>query len=339
MPVARSGVQQLLLAAGQPQVGRVAAFAGGPAAEQPGPVAQHGDADRQSEAHAATASAIAVVVAAGHRAAQGVGDVVGRTAAPPARSAPRRRTGRRGGGRRRAAGTSSSPASRRPRPRAGRPRRARAPGDSGSVPSLCSSTIDCSATVAGQRPRRSVVEVDLLGHLRRPVRVEQAQLALLPQHAFEGAVDDGGVDRAPFHRGEQRLAVAVHGGQFDVDARGQRLPGGVAAVGRDPVQPVQERHREVVGDHGAGEAVRVAQQVREQRGVRRGREPVDVGVGVHHRPGARAQGHARTAAAGRRRSRAAPPKPAPGCGRRARRSTRRSASAWRRSRPTRGRAT
>ena len=89
----------------------------------------------------------------------------------------------------------------------------------------------------------------------------------------------------------QRFAVAVDHRQFHVDARPQGQVSGAGPGTGHAVQGVQEPDREVVGDDRAGEAVAVPEQVGEQGGVGRHRDPVQVGVGVHHRPGAGPQRH------------------------------------------------
>ena len=68
------------------------------------------------------------------------------------------------------------------------------------------------------------------------------------------------------HRRGERREVRVAGRQLDVHAGRERLPRGVAEVGRDAVQQVQERDAEVVGDDGPVEAPPVAQHAGEQLG-------------------------------------------------------------------------
>ena len=139
----------------------------------------------------------------------------------------------------------------------------------------------------GQRlvPRR--VQVDLGRRLvLERLRGEQAQLLLLRQRAQHGPVDERHVERAGAHAVRQRLQVGVSGGQLDVDAGLERERGRLAAVRGDRVHDLEERDREVVGDHDAVKAPPLAQDACEVLGVRRHRHAVDVGVGVHHRPGA-----------------------------------------------------
>ena len=93
-------------------------------------------------------------------------------------------------------------------------------------------------------------------------------------------------------RGEQRLAERV---RPRAARRRCRPPAPAAAASpRSPatsVQGLQEGDGEVVGGDGPGEPELVAQQGRQQRRVGGGRDAVDVGVGVHHRPGAGSQRH------------------------------------------------
>jgi hypothetical protein len=124
-----------------------------------------------------------------------------------------------------------------------------------------------------------------------PVGVEQAELALLPQHAHECAVDQRGVHLAGGDRAREGFAVAVDGRQLDVDAGAEGERGRVGRSGRHAVQRLQEGDREVVGDHRAGEAPRRPQQVGEQAVIGRHGHAVEVGVGVHHRTGAGADRH------------------------------------------------
>ncbi len=113
-------------------------------------------------------------------------------------------------------------------------------------------------------------------------RVQEAESALLQQDAAQGAVDQFLGDGPLAHGGHQRVAVAAHGRQFDVDAGGQGEAGGVAPVGGDLVQGLQEADAEVVGDHRPGEPPGVAQESGEQRRVGGDGDAVDLGVAVHH---------------------------------------------------------
>jgi hypothetical protein len=78
------------------------------------------------------------------------------------------------------------------------------------------------------------------------------------------------------------LTEGVHGGKFDVDPRGQGGCCGFAQGPGDAVQVFQEGDAEVVSDHSAVKAPRVAQQVSEQGSVGGGGDTVQVGVGMHH---------------------------------------------------------
>ena len=139
-------LEQLLLAARQVEVGDVAALARGALAEQPGLVAEHDHAHVGVRPPTATAAAMSVVVAAEHRAAQGVGDLVRRRPAPRARCGSPRPLGARVVHAARASGRSSSRASPRRCRRAARPRRPARRQRSGRVPSLASSTTDRRAS-------------------------------------------------------------------------------------------------------------------------------------------------------------------------------------------------
>jgi hypothetical protein len=57
----------------------------------------------------------------------------------------------------------------------------------------------------------------------------------------------------------------------------------LAAVGGDIVKALEKPHREIVGDHDAGESELAAQKVVEDRGRARAGEPIDLVVGVHDR--------------------------------------------------------
>ena len=175
--------------------------------------------------------------------------------------------------RRRGAGRSSSRAWRCGSSASGPTTRDPGPARSGSMPSLRSSTTDArpaGAPARGARRRRGR-PLARGGGLGRPVRVEQAQLALLQQHPPQRPVDQRLVDAAGADGVEQRLAVAVDG---RAARRRCRPPAPAAAASpRSPATPcsvLQEGDGEVVGDDRAGEAPVVAQQVGEQR---RGRRP------------------------------------------------------------------
>ena len=124
------------------------------------------------------------------------------------------------------------------------------------------------------------------------------------------------------------FAERLHRGQLDVDARVERGLGRLGPGARRAVQQLQERDREVVGDDGAVEAPRLAQQLGEQR---RGLRPTArrrCRCTSSSRCARRLRGSpSRTAAAARRRARAGRSRPARGCARPATPSSRRSASA------------
>ena len=149
------------------------------------------------------------------------------------------------------------------------------------------------------------------------------QVALLPQHPGRGPVDQLGRHPAVPDRADQRGAVAGDAGQLDVQARFQGQRGGLAGRGGHRVLGLQERDRVVVRDDQAVETELVAQQPGQQLAVGRHRDPVDVGVGRHHRPRPAAGAPSRTAPGSRRRTRAGRWPPGPGCGPPGRPSTRR----------------
>ena len=172
------------------------------------------------------------------------------------------------------------------------------------------------APVAEQRQRRPGLEQDdrPLGHLPgegavggrveidggrtghralgRPVRVEQPEPHLLGEEPPGGPVHEGLRQLAPPYPLHEAGAEADGVRQLDVDAGGERLGAGLVDVRGDAVHRRQERHRPVVGHDAAGESPLLPQQVGEQPVVRGRGDPVHVGVGVHHRAGARL-GHGR----------------------------------------------
>lgn len=75
------------------------------------------------------------------------------------------------------------------------------------------------------------------------------------------------VDLAALDPVDQGLAIAVHGGQLDVDAGGEGQPRGLGLAAGHAVQHEEELHAEVVGDDGPLEAPRLAQQPGEQLAV------------------------------------------------------------------------
>ncbi len=77
-------------------------------------------------------------------------------------------------------------------------------------------------------------------------------------------VDERHVDGARLDREAQRFAERLHRGQLDVDAGVERGLGRLGPGAGRAVQQLQERDREVVGDDGAVEAPRLAQQPGEQ---------------------------------------------------------------------------
>ena len=146
---------------------------------------------------------------------------------------------------------------------------------------------------ARQRPVGRGVQVD---RLRRPLLqtgdegpVQQAERLLLCERAEHGPVDERLGDLPGADQRGERLEVRITGGKLHVDAGLQGQRRGLPAVGGDGVHHREERHPEVVGDHDAVEAPRLAQQRGEvlDRGVLR--HPVDVVVGRHHRPRATVQ--------------------------------------------------
>ena len=140
------------------------------------------------------------------------------------------------------------------------------------------------------------------------------------------------------HALPQRLAVAVHRRQLDVDARAQRETGGLGPGGGHAVQGPQERHREVVGHDRPGEPVGARGAGRSAGWRRRPPGPRPGRCRSSSPSGPRRAAPSRTAAAARRPARAGPSRPGPGSARRARPSSRRSASASPPPRPTPGRA-
>ena len=142
----------------------------------------------------------------------------------------------------------------------------------------------------GQRSRQATLlgSVEVLHGRRRVLErgTQQAQVVLLPEHPLHRSVDQGLRDATVLDGLGQGSEVGVAGGQLHVDAGLQRLRGSLRQVAGDTVQQVEEGDAVVVGDHGAVEAPLLAQHAGEQRLVRRDRDSVDLGVGVHHRPDA-----------------------------------------------------
>ena len=145
---------------------------------------------------------------------------------------------------------------------------------------------------AGQRPVPRRVQVD--GRVQagrgvricgRPSGIEQAELALLPQHPGRGPVDQLGRDQAVVYRGDQLGAVAADAGQFHVQAGVQGQRPGLRGRPGHPVLGLQEGDREVVRDHDPVEAELIPQQPGQQRAVPADRDAVHIGVGRHHRAG------------------------------------------------------
>ena len=87
---------------------------------------------------------------------------------------------------------------------------------------------DRAREVERQCARLRVVEVDLAHLDRGPVRVEQPELTLLPQHPHERTVDGLLVDQPRGDRVQQRRAERVRRGKLDVDARLERQGRGLA---------------------------------------------------------------------------------------------------------------
>ncbi|MCY1225485.1 hypothetical protein D9M72_376820 [compost metagenome] len=140
----------------------------------------------------------------------------------------------------------------------------------------CQRAVFCRIQVNGAaaQDRRSGVEV----------RGQQSGFQLLGEYAAQRSIDDGLVQRAVADPLEQRLAVAVHGGEFDVDPCLECQHGGIAGIGGHAVGDVQEGDPEVVGHHCSGEAPFLAEQRGEQRPVGGRRYAVDVRVGMHYGP-------------------------------------------------------
>ena len=263
VPVASSASSSSSWRAGQAQVGRVAALAGRAAAEQAGPVAEHGDADVGVRARRPTASAMSVVRRRRHRAARRVNVTLGRRLGRSASSTVGDLDAHRHVGvlradveregvaaqHRAAASSARGPTT---RDRAG-------PAASGSVPSLRSRTTDSLA-----RARRASARAPVrrrgrrVGARARPARrtspaSSRPELALLQQHA--AAAPGRPAPRRRRRRATastQRLAVAVARW-----AARRRCPAASASRGRlaagagDAVQRLQEGDGEVVGDDGA----------------------------------------------------------------------------------------
>ncbi|MGX1476851.1 UNVERIFIED_CONTAM: hypothetical protein RKD50_005659 [Streptomyces canus] len=144
---------------------------------------------------------------------------------------------------------------------------------------------------AGQGAVRRRVQVDPFGGFRVPVLVQEAQLALLEQDPAGRPVDQGLGDLARADGIDQGGAVALEGGQFDVEARREGRVGRARLGAGDPVLGLEEADAEVVGDHRAGEPPFLTQEFGQQAGVGGGRDTVRVGVRGHHRTGpALAQG-------------------------------------------------
>ncbi len=298
--------EQVALHAGQRQVGRVAALAGGPAAEQPGAVADDGDHQVGVRGGGGGGREAGAVVPGDLAAAQhgelGVGELgvdrVGQRRghqADPVLGVLRRGAGAEdvvGEGvaaeqHRRVVGARADQRDPR-RWRAARPgerqRAAVGQQDHRGLGELAGDRavgrrVQIHRLTGGQRRRH-----------RRPVEVQQAVHRLLGEHAAGRPVDQGLVQRA---RLDQLLQLPVPGGvrQLHVDARGQRQRPGRTRGPRDPVHRLQERDGEVVGHDDPVEPPLPAQQVGEQRLVGGTGDAVDVGVAVHHRADALAHGH------------------------------------------------
>jgi hypothetical protein len=160
---------------------------------------------------------------------------------------------------------------------------------------------------AGKRPLRRRVQVNRCQaarvlavpflpvrrreHVRRPCRIQHAELAFLPQHPGRCPVGQFPGHPAVANQAGERLTVTPHVRQFHVHARCERERGGLRRRSRDTVQARKMRNALVVRDHDAAEAELAAQQAGQQRPVRRDRHAVDVGVGGHHRSRARPDRH------------------------------------------------
>ena len=283
-PGVEQRLQQLLLAAREPEVDGITALPRRAVAEQAGLVAQHGDAHLCAGREGRGVGDVAVV-ATEHRAALRVGDLEGVGQGLPHRGdldpelepgvVQQDVTGE---------GVAAHHRLRRVRARPDH-------GDPGAVEQRQRAVVreehhGASCQLESDRPRLRRIEVDRRRLGRHPVRVEQAELALLGEDTVQRPVHQRLVDQAVRECGEQRLAVGVDRGQLDVDARREGEGRCLARTRGDVVQRLEEGDREVVGGDGAGEPETVAQQVGEHRGVGRGRHSVEVVVGVHHRPDA-----------------------------------------------------
>ena len=228
-------MQQVLLHAGQLELGRVAALAGGAPAEQPGLVADHdhGQVGGRGRGHgrgepgpvAGADGAAAGVAHVGQFLAQGVqhGDDLHPGLARVVRVAVR------------ATEMSGHAVAAEERQRVigqrADDRDPGGPGDRQRAGRVGQQDHGFLGQAAGQGATRGRVQVRAGGSARHrsPAGVEQAQLALLPEHPGHGPVHQLRGDLAGLGGGEQGRAVAPNAGQLHVHARGQgqgRGPGG-----------------------------------------------------------------------------------------------------------------
>ncbi len=166
--------------------------------------------------------------------------------------------------------------------------------------------------------------------LRCPVRVEQPERRLLGEQPPRCAVHDGLGQFAAPHLLRQPRAEADGVGQLDVDAGGERERPRLVEVRRDPVHRCEEGHGPVVGDDRPG---RIPTRRAAGRSATRSprplaRRPRRSRSSSPSRP-RRARWPSRTEAGSRPSAPGVPSGRDRGCGRRGRRSTRRSASKWR----------
>ncbi len=264
MPVASSASSSSSWRPGQPQVGGVAALTGRAAAEQPGPVAEHHHADvglgrgapppprsrrRRRRAPGSPRASVTLVarrVAAARRARSATVDAQRHVRVVHADMQRERVAAQH---RVRVVGARA----RRPRPAGRAPQRQRAvvgEQHDRAPRELARQRARLPRRRGRRAPPSAAGSGDQLG-------VEQAELALLPQHALERPVDQRHVDL----RRLDGLEPAARRSSRPSAARRRCPPSAPAPPPRparagDAVQRLQEGDREVVGDDRAGEPVR-----------------------------------------------------------------------------------